>query len=219
VQITDGLSTTPLLASSSKRLSHNRLITIAATIIVASAVIVFSQTSQTSQKRIELFDYEHDGGHSGGWSGTTDPPDQTDDQVKNIWFDKDHAWKDIDDIFPTEAKPWEDENDPAVGYKFSNAGSVTGDAGYTGYYDTTLRDGTQVFPNEDADTGVNDILGYDPVLNGGNALWGRFGGNTVEKPAAWSHVEPLNVATMSDGDYAPYSWVNGGSSHSSIGAK
>jgi len=71
--------------------------------------------------------------------------------------------------------------------------------------------------DEDKGTGVNDILGYDPVLNGGNALWGRHGGNTVEKPADWPHVEPMNVATMSDGDYVPYSWVNGGNSHSAVG--
>ena len=39
-------------------------------------------------------------------------------QVKNIWVDADHAWKDIDDIFPTAAKPWEDENDPSGNYSF-----------------------------------------------------------------------------------------------------
>jgi hypothetical protein len=34
-------------------------------------------------------------------------------QVKNVWFDADHAWKDIDEILPTAAKPWDDQNDPA----------------------------------------------------------------------------------------------------------
>ena len=35
----------------------------------------------------------------------------------------------------------------AVGYAFQNKGSTTSPDGYTGYYDTTLRDGTQVFPS------------------------------------------------------------------------
>ena len=35
----------------------------------------------------------------------------------------------------------------AVGYAFSNKGSTTSPDGYTGYYDTTLRDGTAVFPS------------------------------------------------------------------------
>ena len=35
-----------------------------------------------------------------------------------------------------------------MGYAFHNRGSVTSPDGYTGYYDTTLRDGTQVFPSE-----------------------------------------------------------------------
>jgi hypothetical protein len=33
-------------------------------------------------------------------------------KVKNVWLDTKEAWKDIDKIFPTEAGPWDDQNDP-----------------------------------------------------------------------------------------------------------
>ena len=87
--------------------------------------------------------------------------------------------------------------------------------GWTGYYDTTLHDGTDraVLPDEN----VNAALGWDPALSGGNALWGSRGGQNVEDPAPWSNNEPLTVQEFSDSDYVPYGYTQGGPSHSSVG--
>lgn len=49
-----------------------------------------------------------------------------------------------------------------MGYKFKNPGSVTSDLGWTGYYDTTLRNGQEVLPGPY----VNDAMGYDPTVSG-----------------------------------------------------
>jgi len=103
----------------------------------------------------------------------------------------------------------------AVGYAFQNAGSVTAENGWTGYYDTTLHDGTdrEVFPDET----VNGINGWDSDLAGANALWGNRGGQNVDDPASWSNGEPLTVQQFSDSDYVPYGYTLGGPSHSSVG--
>lgn len=102
----------------------------------------------------------------------------------------------------------------AVGYAFTNQGSVTADDGWTGYYDTTLHDGTdrEVLPDET----VNDANGWDPALAGANALWGNRGGQNVNDPAPWSNGEPMSVQQFSDSDYVPYGYTLGGPSHSSV---
>ena len=111
-----------------------------------------------------------------------------------------------------------------MGYVFTNQGSVTADNGWTGYYDTTLHDGTdrEVLP---MDT-VNDALGWDSTLSGGNALWSDAigegsieGGANVDEPRGWSNGEPMSVQAFSDSDYVPYGYTLGGPSHSSVAAE
>lgn len=106
----------------------------------------------------------------------------------------------------------------AVGYVFQGQGSVTADDGWTGYYDTTLHDGTdrEVLPMDN----FNDALGWDPALAGGNALWGDRGGQNVDDPAPWRGVhEPLTVQQFTDSDWVPYGYTLGGPSHSSVAAE
>jgi hypothetical protein len=109
----------------------------------------------------------------------------------------------------------------AVGYAFQGQGSVTSDDGWTGYYDTSLHDGTdrEVLP---MDT-VNAANGWDPALSGANALWsndiaedGIGGGINVDDPKTWSYNEPLTVQQFTDSDYVPYGYTLGGPSHSSV---
>lgn len=52
-------------------------------------------------------------------------------------------------------------------------------------------------------------------LSGTNAFWGDRGGENVMEPAQWHHPAPLTVSQMSDGDWVPDSWTQGGPSHSS----
>jgi hypothetical protein len=112
----------------------------------------------------------------------------------------------------------------AVGYAFTGEGSVTADNGWTGYYDTTLKDGTdrEVLPMST----VNAANGWDDTLAGANALWsndiaddGVGGGINVDTPKAWSYNTPLTVQQFSDSDYVPYGYTLGGPSHSSVGAE
>lgn len=143
------------------------------------------------------------------------------DTLKNIWFDDEEAWEGINDILPTEGGAWEDQSEPAVGYVFKGQGSVTSDDGWTGYYDTTLHDGTdrEVMPMET----VNAANGWDPALSGANALWsddvaddGIGGGISVDDPKTWSNGQPMSVQQFSDSDYVPYGYTLGGPSHSSV---
>ena len=49
------------------------------------------------------------GGYVVGDDGSTNNVDT----LKNIWFDDNEAWEGINDVLPTEAGAWEDENEPA----------------------------------------------------------------------------------------------------------
>ena len=172
-----------------------------------TAVIVAGQTARP----VVLGSAAITSGYAVGEDGSTNNAET----LKNIWFDTDQAWDGIDEVLPTAAGAWEDPTEPDVGYAFTGQGSVTGADGWTGYYDTTLHDGTDraVLPDEN----VNAALGWDPALSGGNALWGSRGGQNVEDPAPWSNNEPLTVQEFSDSDYVPYGYTQGGPSHSSVG--
>ena len=52
-------------------------------------------------------------------------------------------------------------------------------------------------------------------LSGTNVFWGDRGGQNVDEPAPWHNNEGLTVNQMSDGDWVPDAWVQGGPSHSS----
>jgi hypothetical protein len=49
------------------------------------------------------------GGYVVGDDGSTNNVDT----LKNIWFDDNEAWEGINDVLPTEAGAWEDQNEPA----------------------------------------------------------------------------------------------------------
>jgi len=174
-----------------------------------AAVVVVGQTRPVELGMAPINEAET-GGYAVGDMGSTNNVDT----LKNIWFDDTEAWEGIDEVLPTEGGAWEDQNEPDVGYAFTNQGSVTADDGWTGYYDTTLHDGTdrEVLPDET----VNDANGWDPALAGANALWGNRGGQNVNDPAPWSNGEPMSVQQFSDSDYVPYGYTLGGPSHSSV---
>jgi hypothetical protein len=183
----------------------------AATLAVGAlaAVIVIGQ-NRPVELGMAAINEEGYGGPVGDMGSTNNV-----DTLKNIWFDDTEAWEGIDEILPTEGGAWEDQNEPDVGYAFKGQGSVTSDDGWTGYYDTTLHDGTdrEVLPMDN----FNDALGWDPALAGGNALWGDRGGQNVDNPAPWRGVhEPLTVQQFSDSDWVPYGYTLGGPSHSSV---
>ena len=76
VVITRALSDSPLLPS--RQNGRFRVIVATVALTVASVLVIYSQIPG---RTASLFEYEHDGGHSGAWKGTTDPADLTDDQV------------------------------------------------------------------------------------------------------------------------------------------
>jgi hypothetical protein len=75
-----GGSSRPLLPSAASQTGQARVAAIAFMIIASVLVIHLQYSEQTTT----LFEYEHEGGHSGDWKGTTDPADLSDDQVKCI---------------------------------------------------------------------------------------------------------------------------------------
>ncbi len=66
-----------LLPSASRQTGRARIAAI--TFMLISSVLIIH--SEYSKHTTSLFEYEHEGGHSGDWKGTTDPADLTDDQV------------------------------------------------------------------------------------------------------------------------------------------
>jgi hypothetical protein len=66
-----------LLPSASRQTGRARVAAIAF-MIIGSVLLIHSEYSKHTTS---LFEYEHEGGHSGDWKGTTDPADLTDDQV------------------------------------------------------------------------------------------------------------------------------------------
>ena len=78
VVVCQALQNSPLMPSSSRRFSVEKCVAAAILMSVAAVLLIFSVPNS---RETALFDYDHDGGHSGAWSGTTNPPDLTDDQA------------------------------------------------------------------------------------------------------------------------------------------
>jgi len=207
------------LASKARRAGFIRFAAVATLALGALAAVIVVGQTRPVELGMAPINEAGTGGYVVGDMGSTNNVDT----LKNIWFDENEAWEGIDEILPTEGGAWEDQNEPDVGYAFQGQGSVTADDGWTGYYDTTLHDGTdrEVLPMET----VNAANGWDPALAGANALWsndiaedGIGGGISVDDPKGWSNGQPMSVQEFSDSDYVPYGYTLGGPSHSSVAA-
>jgi len=205
------------LTSTARRSGAVRFAAVATLALGALAAVIVVGQNRPVELGQAAINEAMTGGYAVGDMGSTNNVDT----LKNIWFDDTEAWEGIDEILPTAAGAWEDPNEPDVGYAFQGQGSVTSDDGWTGYYDTSLHDGTdrEVLP---MDT-VNAANGWDPALSGANALWsndiaedGIGGGINVDDPKTWSYNEPLTVQQFTDSDYVPYGYTLGGPSHSSV---
>jgi hypothetical protein len=193
------------LPASARRQAYGRFLAVAAAALATVAVVASVHSSGATRTSLEMREYATD----------PNPADLNDDQVKGIWANTDQAWDGIDTVLPTSGGAWESQDDPTVGYAFHNPGSTTAENGWAGYYDTALTNGEPVIGSSQGDD-VNAAMGYDPTLAGTNSFWGDRGGQNAEDPAVWGHNAPLTVNQMSDGDYVPDSWVQGGPSHSAL---
>lgn len=196
------------LPASTRRQAYGRFLAVAAAAL--ATVVVVGYVNSSGATRTALIEDARE------YATDPNPAHLSDDQVKGIWANTNQAWNGIDEVLPTTGGAWESQDDPTVGYVFKNPGSVTAQNGWAGYYDTALTSNGEPVLGSSAGDDVNAAMGYDPTLSGTNSFWGDRGGQNSEEPAVWHHPAPLTVNEMSDGDYVPDSWVQGGPSHSAL---